>query len=68
MSVSSNARALKKPRGRKKNYSVFKVFFCVNAHFEAKPSKVVKYGGDPFFDVGPGFKNKCTIIYVKNVE
>ena len=66
--VSGSVRVLKKPGGGENTHSVLEVFLCANVHFKAKPSKVVGNEGDPFFDVGPGFKNKCTIIYVKNVE
>ena len=66
--VSGIFRMLKKPGGGENTHSVLEVFLCANVHFKAKPSKVVGNEGDPFFDVGPGFKNKCTIIYVKNVE
>ena len=41
-------------------------FFCANVHFKAKPSKVVGEDIDPSFDVGPGFKSKCVVIYIEH--
>ena len=49
-------------------FSIRGGFFCANVHFEAKPSEVIKKEGDPFFDVGPGFRNKCTIVYIEHAE
>ena len=34
-------------------------------NFEAKLSKVVGEEGDPSSNVGPGFKNKCSVIYIE---
>ena len=66
--MSVSVCALKKPGGGKNIYSVRKVFLFANVHFEAKPSKVVGKEGDPSFDVGPGFKNKCAIIHIEHAE
>ena len=59
-----SVRVLNKPGGRNNTLSVFEVFFCANVHFEAKPSEVIRKEGDNFFDVGPGFKNECAIVYI----
>ena len=59
---------LKKHGGGGNTHSVFEVFFCANVHFEAKPSKVIGKEGDPFFNVGPGFKKKCAIVYIEYAE
>ena len=37
-------------------------FSCANVNFEAKPSKVVGWEGDSFFNVSPGFKDKCAVV------
>ena len=29
---------------------------------------MVRNEGDPSFDVGPGFKNKCVVIYIEHAE
>ena len=67
--MSGSVRVLKKPRGGENTNSVFEVFFsCANMYFKAKPRKVVGKEGDSFFDVGPGFKKKCTVIYIEHAE
>ena len=43
-------------------------FFCDNVNFEAKPSEVVGEEGDPYFDVGPGLKNKFAVVYIEDAE
>ena len=65
-SVSGKVCALKETGGGKKMHSVFEGFFRANVHFDAKPSKVVREEGDPFFDVGPGFKDKSAVIYINH--
>ena len=37
-------------------------------HFEAKPRKVSRKEGDNSFNVGPGFKNKRSVIYIEHEE
>ena len=54
--MSGGVFVLKKPGGRGNKHSVSEGFLCVNVYFEAKPSKVIRKEGDPFFGVGPGFK------------
>ena len=50
-------------------HSVFEVFVsCVNVHFEAKPSKVVREEGGSSLDVSPGSKDECAVIYKKHEE
>ena len=41
-------------------------FFCANVYFKAKPRKVVRREGDPFFDVGPVFKKNCAVVYIEH--
>ena len=55
--VRVSVRVLKKPGGGENMHSVFEGFFCAYVHFKDKSSKVVGKEGDPFFDVGPVFKN-----------
>ena len=63
--MSDSVRLLNKPGGGENMNLVFEVFFiCANVNFKAKPSKVVGKEGGPFFDVGPGFKNKCAVAYI----
>ena len=57
--VSGSVCVLNKPRGGVNTHSLFEGFFCAKVHFEAKPSKVIRKEGDPFFDVGPGFKKNA---------
>ena len=64
----SSVCVLKKHGGGENMHSVFKGFFCANVHFKAKSRKVVGKEGDPFFGVGPGFKNNCAIFYIYNLE
>ena len=66
--MSGSVRVLKKSGGGENAHSVFEVFFFANVHFEAKPSEVIGKEGDPFFDVGPGLKNKCDIVYIYHAE
>ena len=62
--MSGSVCVLKKPWGGKNTHSVFEGFFCASVHSKAEPSKVIGKEGDPFFDVGPGFKNKCAVVYI----
>ena len=65
--VSGIVFVLKKPGGGENTHSVFDGFSSrFNVHFKSKPSKVVGREGDPFFDVSPGFKNKCTVVYIEH--
>ena len=59
--MGGSVLVLEKPGGGKITHSVFKVFFCANVHFKAEPSKVIGKEGDPFFDVGPGFKKNSPL-------
>ena len=45
-----------------------RIFFCANVHFKSEPSKVVRKEGDPFFNVSPGFKKTCAVIYIEHSE
>ena len=49
-------------------YSVLRDFYCANVHFEPKLSKVVGEEGDYYFDAITEFKDKCTIVYIKNTQ
>ena len=66
--VSCSIHVLKKPWGRGNMHLVFEEFFCANMHFKAKPMKVVRKEGDPFFDVVPGFKSKFAVVYTEHAE
>ena len=66
--VSGKVHALKKPGIRKNKYSLFEGFFPVSMYFKAKLIEVIGKNGDPFFYVGPGFKDKCAVIYIKHSE
>ena len=69
MSVRGNVHLLKKPGGRNNAHSVFEgFFFCSNMHFKAKLREVVREEGDPFFNFGPGFKDKYIAIYINHAE
>ena len=57
-------RVLKKPGGGENTHSVFEGFLVLIVHFKSEPSKVVGKEGNPFFNVSPGFKNKCTVVYI----
>ena len=63
-SVSGFVHELMKHVGRKNMHSGFEWFFCAKVDFETKLSEVVREEGDPFFDVGTGFKDKCAVIFI----
>ena len=44
------------------------IVFCVDVHFEAKPSEVVGKEGDTSFDFSPRFQNKIAIVYIDHGE
>ena len=66
--VIGSIRVLKKPREMKNTHSVVEGFFHSGVHFKSEPSKVVGKEGDTFFNVSPGFKNKCAVVYIEHAE
>ena len=66
--MSGSICVFKKPGGGENVHSVLKIFFCANDNIKAKLSKVIGKEGALSFDVGPGFKNKCAIVYIEHAE
>ena len=66
--MSGSVCVLKKSEGGKDTHSVFEVFSHADVHFKSEPKKVVGKEGNPFFNVSPGFKNKCAVVYIEHAE
>ena len=64
--VSGIVRVLKKPGGGKIRIQSLMVFYRSDVHFKSETVKVVGKEGDPFFDVSPGFKEKCAVVYTEH--
>ena len=66
--VSGIVCVLKKPGGGENTHSVFDVFSRFDVYFKSEPGKVVGKEGGTFFDVSPGFKNKCAVVYIEHAK
>ena len=66
--VSGIVCVLKKPGGGKIRIQSLTVFPRSDVHFKSEPRKVVGKEGDTCFDVSPGFKNKCAVVYIDHAE